>query len=92
MTASALFVAGDRNQIEANVLNSSSRGLTFDLTGGVATGNVYRGNTARGNTGAAFCPAAVCSLDFCGFAAASNQSQGDNWLPATVAAPPACEK
>lgn len=90
--ASALFVGGDRNQIEANVLNSSGRGLTFDLTGAVAAGNVYRGNTARGNTGAAFCPAAVCSADFCGFAVASNQTQGDNWLPATVAAPPACEK
>lgn len=87
---SGLFVAGDRNQIESNLLNLNGRGLTLDLPA-TAVQNLYRGNTARGNTGAAACPAAVCSVDFCGFAAV-NHTQGDNWMPAVAGAPPVCEK
>lgn len=90
-TGSGIYVAGSRNHIEANVMNSNGRGLTLDLPAG-ALNNVYRANTARGNTGAFACPGGPCSGDFCGFGVPANNTEGDNYMPATAAAPPACEK
>ena len=71
-----VYVEGDRNRIEANVLNDTGGfGLYFTST---AENNVYAGNVARGGSGSG-CTGTGTS-DFCD-EGTGNTSNGDNYMP-----------
>jgi len=77
-----MVIAGERNHIEGNVLNSNGaggvQGYGLLLLG---PGNVFRRNTARNNFGpAAACPGFPATPDVCDVPAASD-SFGDNYMP-----------
>jgi len=71
-----VHVEGDRNRVEANVLNDTwGYGLYFAST---AENNLYAGNVARGNSGSG-CSGAGTS-GFCD-EGSGNTSHGDNYMP-----------
>ena len=70
-----VYVEGDRNRIEANVLNDKFFGLYFAPT---AENNVYVGNVARGGAGSG-CTGTGTS-NFCD-EGTGNTSNGDNYMP-----------
>lgn len=71
-----LYVEGDRNLVEANVLNDSwGYGLHFTSA---AENNVYGGNVARGGAGSGC--TGTGTTDFCD-EGTGNTSNGDNHMP-----------
>lgn len=85
-----LWIEGDRNMIERNVLNSNSGAglLFFSGAAGVGCANTFSGNTARGNVGiglpvcvgapALFPPNSCNAVPGCGV---PNTTFGDNLIP-----------